>query len=123
MAQLKRTLFAQVLHGARCSAKGLCAGWHAEPALRYELCALPVVLPLGWWLGQEGVERALLLGSAVFVIVIELINSAIESAIDRIGPEPHELSGRAKDLGAAAVFCSIVMAVMVWVLITLRVVH
>lgn len=91
--------------------------------MRYELCALPVVLPLGWWLGQEGVERALLLGSAVFVIVIELINSAIESAIDRIGPEPHELSGRAKDLGAAAVFCSIVMAVMVWVLITLRVVH
>lgn len=76
-----------------------------------------VLTPAALWLGKNGVERALLLGSWLIVIIVELINSAIESAIDRIGPERHELAGRAKDLGSAGVFCAIALAVIVWLLI------
>ena len=85
--------------------------------MRYEICVLIIILPIAWWLGRDGAERALLIGSSLFVIVVELINSAIESVVDRVGFEYHELSGRAKDLGSAAVFCSIVMAVMIWLLL------
>jgi len=84
--------------------RGLVGAWREEAAFRQE-CALAVVLvPLGSWLADNGVERALLVGPVIFVLVVELLNSAIEAAIDRIGEERHTLSGLAKDMGSAAVF-------------------
>jgi diacylglycerol kinase (ATP) len=80
---------------------------------------LIVALPTAWFLGGGAVERALMIGSVSVVVVVELINSAIETVVDRIGPEHHPLSGRAKDLGSAAVFCSIVIALMVWIIVLL----
>ena len=76
-----------------------------------------LVIPAAWLLTSAGVERALLIGSWMLVIVVEMVNSAIEAAIDRIGNERHELSRKAKDLGSAAVFCSIVLSVAVWMLV------
>jgi diacylglycerol kinase (ATP) len=76
-----------------------------------------IVVPLGIWLGQTGVERVLLISPMLFVLVVELLNSGIEAAIDRIGPERHELSGLAKDLGSAAVFISFLILGLAWVLI------
>jgi diacylglycerol kinase (ATP) len=101
------------------SCKGLAAAWRTQPAIRYELCALVLIFPLGWWLGHHAVERALLIGSGLWVVVVELLNSAIETAVDRIGEEYHELSGRAKDMGSAAVLCSVVFAILIWLIILL----
>jgi diacylglycerol kinase (ATP) len=97
--------------------RGLRAAWRTQQAFRYELCVLLVVIPAGWWLGKGGIERALLIGSSLLVVVVELVNSAIETAVDRIGDDYHELSGRAKDMGSAAVLCSIIMAGLVWLLV------
>ncbi len=104
----------------RYSLAGLQMAWRHEQAFRQELCVLVIVVPAALWLGKNGAERALLIGSWLVVIVVELINSAIESVVDRIGPEQHELAGRAKDLGSAGVFCSIALAVAVWLLILLE---
>jgi diacylglycerol kinase (ATP) len=104
----------QIVYGTYCSLKGLRAGCRTQASLRYEIFVLLIILPIAWWLGRDGVERALLMGSSLFVIVVELINSAIETVVDRIGREHDELSGRAKDFGAAAVFCSIVTAMIIW---------
>ena len=76
-------------------------------------------VPTGLWLGRTGAERALLVGSCLLVLVAELLNSAVEAAVDRIGPERHELAGRAKDLGSAAVLGTIVLAAIVWGLVLL----
>jgi len=97
--------------------RGLAAAFRREEAFRQEVLVLIVVVPLGIILGYTGVERALLIGSWVFVLAIELTNSAIESTVDRIGREHNKLSGRAKDYGSAAVFCSIVAAVIIWLCI------
>jgi diacylglycerol kinase (ATP) len=96
---------------------GLCEGWRTQPALRYEFYVGLIAIPAAWFIGTNGSERALLIGSYLLVVVVELINSAIETSVDRIGSEHHELSGRAKDLGSAAVFCSIVLAVTVWLIV------
>lgn len=109
----------RVLLAARYSWRGLRAGWRTQAALRYEFCVSCLVIPLAFWLGRSGVERALLIGSWLLVVVVELINSAIETVVDRIGSELHELSGRAKDLGSAAVLCSIILAATVWLLLLL----
>ncbi len=97
--------------------KGLYAAIRTEEAFRQEVYVLIIAVPLAFFVGETGVERALLIGSWVFVLAIELTNSAIESVVDRIGLERNELSGRAKDYGSAAVFCAIVAAVVVWVCI------
>ena len=81
---------------------------------------MAIVLPLGLWLGNSGVERALLIGSWMLVLVVELVNSAIEAVVNRIGPERHALSGMAKDMGSAAVACAIILAITVWVLVLVR---
>jgi diacylglycerol kinase (ATP) len=99
------------------SISGLRTAWRHEQAFRQEAAVLIVLAPAALWFGRDGVERALLLGSWMLVIIVELINTAIESAIDRIGSERHELAGRAKDLGSAGVFCAIALAVVVWVLV------
>jgi len=94
--------------------QGLKAAAKYEEAFRLELMALVVMLPLGIWLGQNGIERALLVGSLILVLAFELFNSAIEAVVDRIGIEHHVLSGRAKDLGSAVVMVSIINVVVVW---------
>ncbi len=81
------------------------AAFRHEAAFRQELLLAILLVPLGLWLGDGGVERALLVGSWILVMIVELLNSAIEATVDRFGPEHHELSGRAKDIGSAAVFC------------------
>ena len=96
---------------------GLREAYRSEPAFRLELLVLILVIPAAWLSTKIGVERALLIGSWIFVVVVEMINSAIETVVDRIGQEHHELSRKAKDLGSAAVFCSIVLSATVWLLV------
>jgi len=88
-----------------------------EEAFRQEAILSLAVLPLGLWLGQSGVERALLVGSWLIVLIVELLNSAVEANVDRVGLERHQLSARAKDTASAAVFMSIVLAVTVWAVV------
>jgi diacylglycerol kinase (ATP) len=99
------------------SMRGLRACYQLEEAFRQELVFLIPLLPLGLWLGESPVERAMLVGSLLLVPIVELLNSAIEANVDRIGLERHELSGRAKDIASAAVFMSILFAVVIWLLI------
>ena len=96
------------------SLKGLRAGWH-EPAFRFEAIAAIVMLPASFWLGRHWLEVAALAGSVLVVMIVELLNTAVEAAIDRIGPEYHDLSGRAKDMGSAAVMLSLVLMAGIWV--------
>lgn len=98
---------------------GLKAAWRNEEAFRQEGLLCAVLTPLALWLGHSPVERALLLGSLLLVVIVELLNTGIEAAVDRIGPERHELSGRAKDIGSAAVFISLLNAAVVWGLLLL----
>ncbi len=99
------------------SAKGLRAAFASEEAFRQELLIVAVLAPVGLWLGRSAGERALLVGSLLLTLIVELLNSAIEAAIDRIGPERHELSGRAKDMGSAAVFVALVLTGTVWLMV------
>jgi diacylglycerol kinase (ATP) len=99
------------------SIEGLKAAWRNEAAFRQECFAIAVLLPTAFFLGSDALERALLIFSLLLILVVELINSALEATIDRIGPERHELSGRAKNLGSAAVMLSLIAAAVVWGLI------
>ena len=112
-----RTGLRRALDATRYSLAGLAAALRHEAAFR-ELFALCLVLvPLALWLGDTGVERALLAASALLPLVVELVNAAIEAAIDRVSLEAHPLAKRAKDLGSAAVMVSLVIAALVWVLV------
>ena len=113
-AQKSRTGLNRLFHAARYSLAGLRAGW-AEPAFRQEAIAAIVLLPLSLWLGRNWVEVALLAGSVILLMVVELLNTGIEAAIDRIGPEWHLLSKRAKDMGSAAVLLSLLCCVGIWI--------
>ena len=101
------------------SAKGFAACYRNEAAFRQEVAATIILVPLGLWLGGSGIERALLVGSWLLVLVVELLNSGIEAIVDRIGPERHELSGRAKDIGSATVLLTILIAALTWGLVLL----
>ncbi len=107
----------RVLDATRYSLAGLAAAFRHEAAFRQELTLALVLVPLGLWLGEDGVARALLVGSVLLVLVVEVLNSAVEAVVDRIGDEIHPLAGRAKDLGSAAVFIALVNAAVVWVLV------
>ncbi len=96
------------------SMKGLRATFKHEEAFRQEVYLLILLVPLGFWLGNDGVERALLVAPLLIVLIVELINSAIESVVDRISDEKHQLSGRAKDQGSAAVLISLLLVVLCW---------
>lgn len=96
---------------------GFRAAWREEEAFRQECLLALVIVPLGLWLGANGVERALLVGPVFFLLAIELVNSAVEATVDRIGPERHPLSGLAKDLGSAAVFVAFVLLGLNWILV------
>lgn len=102
------------------SKQGFAACFRHEAAFRQEVAASLLILPLGLWLGENGMERALLLGSWLLVPVVELLNSALEAVVDRVGSEHHELAGRAKDIGSAAVLLSILVAALVWGLVLLN---
>jgi diacylglycerol kinase (ATP) len=99
------------------SVAGMRAAWKHEAAFRQELLLCLLLVPAAFWVGGDAVQRALLAGSCLFVLVVELLNSAVEAAIDRIGDDPHKLSGRAKDLGSAAVFVSLWLVVLCWGLV------
>ncbi len=112
-AQKGRTGLHRLWHATRYSLHGLRAGW-SEKAFRQEALAALVLLPLSLWLGQSWVEVALLAGSVILLMVVELLNSGIEAAIDRIGPEWHALSKRAKDMGSAAVLLGLLLCAGIW---------
>ena len=112
-AQKARTGFSRMWHATGYSLAGLRAGW-SEAAFRLEACLAFVMLPLAFWVGRTWVEVALLAGSVLLVMTVELLNTAVEAAIDRIGPERHPLSKRAKDMGSAAVFLSLLLAGGIW---------
>lgn len=99
------------------SCQGLAAAWRNEAAFREEILLALIALPLGFWLGNTGVERALLMLSIILVLIVELINSMVEAVVDRISLERHELSKRAKDMGSAAVLLSLIGAATVWICI------
>jgi len=115
--RLKLTGLTRILKAMRVSWQGLTGAFREEAAFRQELVLALVVIPLGLWLGRDGVERALLIAPMFLVLVVELINSAIEATIDRIGIERHKLSGLAKDIGSAAVLMSLLLLAVVWLLI------
>jgi len=106
-----------IIKAARWSLQGLHAAWRHDVSIRTEMYLLAVAAPLALWLGQDGMERALLLASCLLVLAAEFLNSAIETVIERYGNEPNELAGRAKDMGSAAVFVLLVNVVVVWTLV------
>lgn len=101
------------------SIAGFKATWQHEEAFRQEVALLLVTAPIALWLEQGAVERVLLIGSVVLVLLVELLNSAVEAVVDRVGFEHHELSGRAKDIGSAAVMLSLIWAAATWAFILL----
>ena len=108
-----RTGLSRVWHAAGFSLAGLRAGW-TETAFRQEVVAAVFLVPLAFWLGSGWVETALLAGSVLIVMITELLNTAIEAVVDRVGPEWHDLSKRAKDMGSAAVLLSLVLCSGIW---------
>lgn len=107
----------RLINALRWTIKGFRSTFKNEEAFRQEVYLFLVLAPLGLWLGENGIERALLVGPLLIVLIVELINSAIESIVDRISTEQHKLSGRTKDQGSAAVFISLVLVVVCWVLV------
>lgn len=109
----------QLVRALRWSLQGLAACWRYESSFRLELVLFAVLAPLGLWAGRDGLERALLLSSLLAVLGAEVLNSALEAVVDRLGPERHVLAGRAKDMGSAAVFVFMLNALLVWGLLLL----
>ena len=107
----------QIVAAMIWSFKGLRAAWHHEASFRLEVWLAVVLFPLGLWAGQGAIEKLLLCGSLLLVLSMELINSAVESVVDMVSPEFHELAGRAKDMGSAAVFVLMVNVALCWGLI------
>ncbi len=101
------------------SMSGLKAAFRKEAAFRQELLLCAVLAPLAFYFGKTGVEIGLLLGSLMLVLIVEVLNSAVEAAVDRISKENHELAGQAKDMGSAAVFLSLLNVAVVWLLVIL----
>lgn len=114
MGKPENTGLRRVLKASVYSVQGLRHAWRFEAAFRQEFVVTLILAPVALWLGSTALERLLLIGTCVLVLVVELLNSAIEAAIDRVGHEHHELSGRAKDLGSAAVLLSLVLTGATW---------
>ncbi len=107
----------RLINAARCSAAGLKAAWNGEEAFRIEVILAVLMVPAGLWLGETAAQKGLLAGSCLLVLITELLNSAVETAVDRIGTEHHDLSGKAKDMGSAAVMISLAAVIIIWGLI------
>lgn len=104
----------RLLAATAFSMAGLRAAWRHEEAFRQEAVLTVLLVPAALWLGQNGLQRALLIGSCLLVLIVELLNSAVEAVVDRIGDDLHELSGQAKDMGSAAVLFSLLLTAAVW---------
>ena len=117
MAKPGNTGIRRVINATFFSLAGLKTAWRSEAAFRQECVLVIVLIPVGFWLGRTAVERSLLIGACLLVLIVELLNTAVEFVVDRIGSDHHELSGHAKDLGSAAVFVSLALTLLVWVLI------
>jgi diacylglycerol kinase (ATP) len=105
------------LNAIKYSHAGFQSAWKNEAAFREEIMLAIVLIPLALWLGKTHIERALLIGSILLVLIVELLNSAIEAIVDLTSPEFHILAGRAKDMGSAAVSVSLMLATIIWLLI------
>ncbi|MFZ5455164.1 MAG: diacylglycerol kinase [Pseudomonadota bacterium] len=112
-----KTGLRRLLNATRYSAEGLGAAFRHEDAFRQEVIAAMLLLPLALWLGNSGVERALMVFSVLLVLIVELLNSAVEATVDRISLENHALAKRAKDIGSAAVMVSLLNLLLVWALV------
>ena len=117
MAHRGKAGIKRIINATVFSWQGLCAAYRHEEAFRLEAWLCLVLVPLGLYLGDGGVEKALLVGSVILLPLIEILNSAIEAVVDRFGDEQHELSGRAKDMGSAAVALAILLAGLTWILV------
>jgi diacylglycerol kinase (ATP) len=116
----KPTGLTRMFRAFGASMMGFSGAFREEAAFRQELALAAVVIPLGLWLGRTAVERVLLIAPMFIVLIVELINSAIEATVDRIGLERHKLSGLAKDIGSAAVLTSLTLLAVIWVLVLWR---
>jgi diacylglycerol kinase (ATP) len=114
MAKQGKRGLRRLLDAAGYSAAGLAVAWRGEEAFRQEVLMAVVLVPLALWLGQSNLERMLLVASWLMVMIVEILNTAVEATVDRISDEQHRLSGQAKDLGSAAVFLSLLLAALVW---------
>jgi diacylglycerol kinase (ATP) len=117
MASSGNTGLTRIIKAFGFSMQGLKAAYQHEEAFRQEVWLLIIAFPLALWLGETGVEKALLIGSILLLLIVEILNSAIEATVDRFGGEIHELSGRAKDMASAGVFLAMVNAGVVWLLV------
>lgn len=107
----------RIINAFGYSRQGLRAAYRYEAAFRQEVWLALILIPLALWLNLSAMSTVLLIGSVFLVLIVELVNSAIEAIVDRIGPEYHELSGRAKDIGSAAVLVALVFMVLTWALL------
>jgi len=107
----------RIVNATFVSLAGFRTACREEAAFRQELVLCLVLVPAGAWLGRTAVERSLLIGSCLIVLIVELLNTSIENVVDRVGLEAHRLSGQAKDLGSAAVFTSLMLTLVIWCLI------
>jgi diacylglycerol kinase (ATP) len=117
MAKPGNTGVRRVVNAMFFSFAGLRTAWRSEAAFRQECVLAALLIPAGCWLGRNAVERSLLIGSCLLVLIVELLNTAVEFVVDRIGSDHHLLSGHAKDVGSAAVFVSLMLTALVWALI------
>ncbi|MGA2779489.1 MAG: diacylglycerol kinase [Steroidobacteraceae bacterium] len=115
--RVKPTGITRILRAFGYSLQGFRHAWHEEAAFRQELLLSLVVVPVGLYLGHNGVERALLVGPMLLILIVEILNSAVEAVVDRSGTERHPLAGMAKDMGSAAVLLSFILLGTVWLLI------
>ena len=117
MGSENENIFRHIQNAVIYSWDGLKAAWHNEMAFRTEIIVIALMIPIGIWIGETAVQWALLIGSSLLILITELLNSAVEKVVDRIGTEHHILSKQAKDLGSAAAAISMLTAVIVWGLI------
>ena len=96
------------------SRDGILAAWRHEAAFREEILLAAITIPLAFYLGKTGVERALLVGCIILILIVEILNSAVEAVVDKASPEMHDLAKRAKDMGSAAVLFSLINAAVIW---------
>lgn len=115
MTKTSATGIRRIINATGYSWLGLKAAYKHESAFRQELWLAVFMIPLGYYLGQDWTDKAALICSVLFVLIVELLNSGIEAVVDRVGDEPHKLSGRAKDMGSAAVLIALIITAMIWV--------
>jgi len=117
MAGQGQTGWRRIINAMFNSFAGLLSSWKHEAAFRQESVLAVVLIPVAFWVGRTPVEWVLLVGSVLLVVIVELLNTAVEVTVDRVGLDHHELAGRAKDLGSAAVFVALVCTALTWALI------